>query len=271
MTEIFQNRGLRPKETIGMPKEKVKVKVRKLTPQEKKYVLNYTPLGEIIVDLEKNADPDLVRIKRTRTGTPSIETLYNYKIINKKYGLVKINYENLVNLWEETKGAKIIKFFVKDQKELTVRQISKLLKSSFDNTNDEIYKMENSGLLEARMIGKKTRVFHSPEHCENTIWRRLERLIPEKEGLTDVEICKAFDIKNKWELIETIKFMKEPDSIIYTDKLPSDTHTIHFFSKKQIGDEKDPEKVKEIMMNLIKERRKREFDELKAQKYKTMS
>lgn len=162
MAEIFQNRGIKSNEAVD--KQKEKEKIRELTPEEKKYVLNHTPLGIIITDLEENPDPDLIRAKKRRNGTWGIETLYNYKIINKKYGLVKINYENLVKIWENTKGPKILKLFKNKSNGLTINQIYPLLETSYNEANNEISKLKDSGLLSSQKIGKE-RVFFIPKRA----------------------------------------------------------------------------------------------------------
>lgn len=169
MTEIFKNRGVESKEEAGMPKENKRGK--ELTPKER-YVLN-TPAGRILHILEKDPYIEKVKTSHRGTGAIGIDSLKNHGIIEiKGIKVVKIHYENIINLWRDTKGPKILELFNEERKELTVREISKLLNISFDKTNDEIHKMEISGLLKVRKIGNKTRVFHLAEHSEETMSRR---------------------------------------------------------------------------------------------------
>lgn len=160
MSEIFRPKKIEEAAVISKDKEKG----RKLTPIER-YVRN-TPAGNVLRELEK--DPYIATIKKnhTRTGSLGIDSLKKHGIIEIKEGkVVEFHYENLINLWGDTKGPRILELFNEEQKELTVRQISKLLKASFNHTNDEISKIKNSGLLETTKIGG-TRVFYLPEHSE---------------------------------------------------------------------------------------------------------
>lgn len=174
-----------------------------------------------------------------------IVSLKNHGIIEvEERKVTAYHYENIIKLWGDTKGPKILELFSENQNELTVTQISKLLKASFDNTNDEIHKMENSGLLEARMIGKNTRVFYLPESLGFSREKDVA-VLPHKikyaiysdyaeQPEIDMNINSNY-IKNKPDLRNGINSLKESGEIIFTDKPSPENPAINPFSKEQIG------------------------------------
>lgn len=235
---------------MGQDIQNKKEEERKLTPKDI-YILG-TPPGRIFRILEKNPDIDQPEIKKhnRRIGRQAINTLKENGIIEvtgKK--VTAYHYENIIKLWRDTKGSQILELFNEDQKELTVRQISKSLKASFDNTNDEIHNMVNSGLLEVRMIGKKTRVLYLPGHPKEEIPQISESLIQEETDSTKNFVSNAPEIKNE-RLEKVIIPSKKSDNIIPTDNLPSKIPTAHTFPEVQLGEEK--EQKRELTPNEIK-------------------